>query len=160
MAVLECTAYHGAGVDRKGDIRKVATTIKDISIIFSTGQLKVFRQRHRLFEVTLIEDHGSIPIDTESNAFRRFINTIRFCDLPSTSAQNKSCFGKWLSLGKAIQTILKFAVLKDCFARVGKLAEVIAGDKFAVFEFDVTIVLAEKKEVSGRLLPNENTMDE
>ena len=160
MAVLECTAYHCAGVDRKGDIGKIATLIEDIGIFFSSDQLKVFRQRHRLFEVTLAEDYRFITISTESNAFRNIIGTIRVCDPPSTSAHNKFCIGNWLSLDKAIQTILKFAILKDCFARVGKLAEVIARDKFAVLEFDVTVVLAEKKEVSGRLLPNENTMDE
>ena len=85
MATLECTAYHSSGVDRKGDIGKTATTIKDIDIFFSTNQLKVFRPRHRLLEMTLIEDYRFIPIDTERNAFRNIIGTIRLGDLPSTS---------------------------------------------------------------------------
>ena len=76
MATLECTAYHSSGVDRKGDIGITATTIKDIGIFFSTDQLKVFRPRHRLLEMTLIKDYRFIPIDTESNAFRNIIGTI------------------------------------------------------------------------------------
>ena len=149
MAVLECTAYHGGCVDRKGDIGKIATPIEDIGIFFSSDQLKVFRQRHRLFEVTLIEDYRFITISTESNAFRNVICTIRLCDLPSASTQNESCIGNWLSLGEGIQTILKFAIQK-----------VTTGDEFATFEFNMTVVLAEKKEITGRLLPNESTMNE
>lgn len=35
-AALKCTAYHGSGADREGDIGKAATAIENISIFFST----------------------------------------------------------------------------------------------------------------------------
>ena len=65
-----------------------------------------------------------------------------------------------MSLNEAIQTILKFAIQKGGFAGIVKLAEVATGDEFATFEFNMTVVLAEKKEITGRLLPNESTMNE
>ena len=65
-----------------------------------------------------------------------------------------------MSLEESIQAILKFAIQKDGFTRVGKLAEVIARDKFAISEFNVTIVLAEYEEITGGLFSSKCTMNE
>ena len=86
----------------------------------------MFRQRDRLFEVTSVEDNRSVTISMESNPFRSIIGTIWPCDLPSTSTQNNSGIGKWLSLNDSIQAILKFTVQKGDFARIAKLAETVA----------------------------------